>query len=84
MTTSAHPLWRPMSGCGPGCLPLPGRSPVVSMGRRLGRATALLATVGLGTGLAVLLPVLPARERQVALRGWARATARACGVRLAA
>ncbi|GIJ78216.1 1-acyl-sn-glycerol-3-phosphate acyltransferases [Micromonospora phaseoli] len=82
MTTPAHPLWRPMSGCGPACLPLPGRSPAVSVARQLGRAAALLAMVGLGVGLVPLLPVLPARERQVALRGWARATARACGVRL--
>ncbi|MDG4793764.1 lysophospholipid acyltransferase family protein [Micromonospora sp. WMMD1082] len=82
MTTLAHPLWRPSSGCGPGCLPRPGEAPVVPAVRQLGRAAGLLGMLGLGIGLAALLPVLPARERQVALRGWARATARACGVRL--
>ncbi|TCB97701.1 1-acyl-sn-glycerol-3-phosphate acyltransferase [Micromonospora zingiberis] len=82
MTTATHPLWRPSSGCGPGCLPLPGRSPAVPLARQLGRGVALLGMLGLGIGLAALLPVLPARERHAATRGWARATARACGVRL--
>ncbi len=82
MTTATHPLWRPTSGCGPDCLPLPGRSPDVPVARRLGRAVALLGMLGVGIGLAVLLAVLPAGERHALTRGWARATARACGVRL--
>ncbi|GIJ23254.1 lysophospholipid acyltransferase family protein [Micromonospora lutea] len=82
MTTLAHPLWRPSSGCGPDCLPRPGEGLAVPATRQLGRAAGLLGMLGLGIGLAVLLPVLPVRERQTALRGWARATARACGVRL--
>lgn len=82
MTTVTHPLWRPVSGCGPDCLPRPGHAPAVSRARQLGRAAALLGMSGLGIGLAVLLPVLPARERNLVTRGWARATARACGVRL--
>ncbi|WP_431883942.1 lysophospholipid acyltransferase family protein [Micromonospora gifhornensis] len=82
MSTAAHPLWRPVSGCGPDCLPLPGHAPTVPPARQLGRAVALLGMLGLGIGLAAVLPVLPARERHAATRGWARATARACGVRL--
>ncbi|MEV6814444.1 lysophospholipid acyltransferase family protein [Micromonospora sp. NPDC051296] len=82
MTTLAHPLWRPISGCGPDCLPLPGQSPAVPVARQVGRAAALLGMLGLGIGLAALLPLLPTEERHAATRGWARATARACGVRL--
>ncbi|RIV35919.1 lysophospholipid acyltransferase family protein [Micromonospora radicis] len=82
MSTRAHPLWRPSSGCGPDCLPRPGQSPAVPVSRQVGRAVALLGLLGLGIGLVVVLPVLPSRERQAATRGWARATARACGVRL--
>ncbi|MFF5218145.1 lysophospholipid acyltransferase family protein [Micromonospora sp. NPDC000442] len=77
-----NPLWRPSSGCGPDCLPGPGDAPAVSAVRQLGRAAGLLGMLGLGVGLAALLPALPTRERQAALRGWARSTARACGVRL--
>ncbi|MDO3702305.1 lysophospholipid acyltransferase family protein [Micromonospora sp. C28SCA-DRY-2] len=79
---SGHDLWRPASGCGPDCLPAPGRTPVVPAVRRAARLAALLGMLVLGTGLAVLLPLLPAAERRVALGGWARATARALGVRL--
>ncbi|GIJ34298.1 lysophospholipid acyltransferase family protein [Micromonospora sediminimaris] len=75
-------LWRPSSGCGPDCLPGPGDAPTISAVRQLGRAAGLLGLLGLGVGLAALLPALPTRERQAALRGWARSTARACGVRL--
>ncbi|MEV2238608.1 lysophospholipid acyltransferase family protein [Micromonospora sp. NPDC049891] len=75
-------VWRPSSGCGPHCLPGNGEAPAVPAVRQLGRAAGLLGMLGLGIGLAALLPVLPARERQAALRGWARSTARACGVRL--
>ncbi|NGM13776.1 1-acyl-sn-glycerol-3-phosphate acyltransferase [Verrucosispora sp. CWR15] len=76
------PLWRPSSGCGPACLPGPGEAPAIPVFRQLGRAAGLLGMLGLGIGLAALLPALPTRERQAALRGWARTTARACGVRL--
>ncbi|GAB3858922.1 hypothetical protein GCM10029963_59400 [Micromonospora andamanensis] len=75
-------LWRPISGCGPECLPGPGEAPTASAVRQLGRAAGLLGMLGLGVGLAAVLPILPTRERQAALRGWARATARVCGVRL--
>ncbi|MEG3636894.1 lysophospholipid acyltransferase family protein [Micromonospora palythoicola] len=76
------PLWRPSSGCGPACLPGPGEAPTIPVLRQLGRAAGLLGMLGLGIGLAALLPALPTQERQAALRGWARTTARACGVRL--
>ncbi|MFI7077992.1 lysophospholipid acyltransferase family protein [Micromonospora sp. NPDC049903] len=82
MTVLAHPLWRPGSACGPDCLPRADETPTVPVARRLLRATALLGMLGLGVGVAVLLPLLPAREWSALTPVWARATARACGVRL--
>ncbi|MEU2610357.1 lysophospholipid acyltransferase family protein [Micromonospora sp. NPDC007271] len=79
---TADGLWRPASGCGPWCLPAAG-GPAVSLPRRAGRLLAVLGMLLAGIGLAVVLPLLPARERRAALRGWARATLRALGVRLA-
>ncbi|MEU2663289.1 lysophospholipid acyltransferase family protein [Micromonospora sp. NBC_01740] len=75
-------LWLPASGCGPTCLPAAGEAPAVSPVRRAGRTLAVLGTLSAGTVLAVLLPVLPAGDRAAALRGWARWTLRAFGVRL--
>ncbi|MCM0678267.1 1-acyl-sn-glycerol-3-phosphate acyltransferase [Micromonospora phytophila] len=82
MSAAAYHLWRPVSGCGPACLPVPGEVPAVPTGRRLARLAAVLGMLVLGAGLAVLFPLLPVGERQAAVRGWARATTRAFGVRL--
>ncbi|MFF3857189.1 lysophospholipid acyltransferase family protein [Micromonospora sp. NPDC002575] len=82
--TTRHDLWRPVSGCDAGCLPGPGQTPAVPVARRLGRLVAVLVMLLAGAALAALLPVLPARERRAVLRGWARGTARAFGVRLVA
>ncbi|WP_432050469.1 lysophospholipid acyltransferase family protein [Verrucosispora sp. NA02020] len=82
MTALAHPLWRPDSTCGPECLSRTDDTHTVPVARRLLRATALLGMLGLGVGVAALLPLLPAREWAGLTSAWARATARACGVRL--
>ncbi|MEW2327350.1 lysophospholipid acyltransferase family protein [Micromonospora chersina] len=74
-------LWRPASGCGPGCLPAT-TAPDVSLPRRAGRLLGVLGMLLAGVGLAALLPLLPAGRRRAALRGWARWTLRALGVRL--
>jgi 1-acyl-sn-glycerol-3-phosphate acyltransferase len=74
-------LWRPTSGCGPDCLP-PLAAPDVSRLRRAGRLLGVLGMLLAGTGLAVLLPLLPAARGRAALRGWARWTLRTLGVRL--
>ncbi|WP_435871263.1 lysophospholipid acyltransferase family protein [Micromonospora tulbaghiae] len=74
-------LWRPASGCGPDCLPPPA-APDVSRLRRAGRLLGVLGMLVAGTGLAVLLPLLPATRGRAALRGWARWTLRTLGVRL--
>lgn len=79
---SAAPLWWPASGCGPACLPAAGEVPAVPVARRVGRLLAVLGMLSAGTVLAALLPVLPAAERAAAVRGWARGTLRALGVRL--
>ncbi|WP_422751275.1 lysophospholipid acyltransferase family protein [Micromonospora sp. WMMD1219] len=74
-------LWRPASGCGPDCLPPPA-APDVSRLRRAGRLLGVLGMLVAGTGLAVLLPLLPATRGRAALRGWALWTLRTLGVRL--
>ncbi|SCG57983.1 lysophospholipid acyltransferase family protein [Micromonospora inositola] len=74
-------LWRPASGCGPDCLPLVVE-PTVPALRRAGRLVGVLGMLVLGVGLAGLLAVLPAGERDAAVRGWARGTLRALGIRL--
>ncbi|WP_374225550.1 lysophospholipid acyltransferase family protein [Micromonospora sp. C31] len=56
----------------------------MSPARLLARLLAVLGMLAAGTGLAVLLPVLPAGARAAAIRGWARWTVRAFGVRLVA
>ncbi|MEH1168589.1 lysophospholipid acyltransferase family protein [Micromonospora sp. CPCC 205539] len=56
--------------------------PTVPVARRVLRLLAGAGMLLAGVGVAALLPVLPASERQAALRGWARGTARAFGVRL--
>ncbi|MEV6799930.1 lysophospholipid acyltransferase family protein [Micromonospora rifamycinica] len=75
-------LWRPTAGCGPACLP-GARRAQVSPARRAARLLGVLGMVLVGAGVVVLLPVLPAAERAAAVRGWARGTAGALGVRLA-
>ncbi|MEU7586143.1 lysophospholipid acyltransferase family protein [Micromonospora sp. NPDC049230] len=82
MTAVPHDLWRPSSGCGDDCLPADGEVPTVPVARRVLRLVAVTGMLLAGVGLVVLLPVLPTQERQAAVRGWARATARAFGVRL--
>ncbi|MEV4388962.1 lysophospholipid acyltransferase family protein [Micromonospora sp. NPDC049580] len=82
MTLGARDLWRPFSGCDDDCLPAAGEVPTVPVVRRVLRLVAASGMLLAGVGVAVLLPVLPARERQAVLRGWARGTVRAFGVRL--
>ncbi|MFD6568835.1 lysophospholipid acyltransferase family protein [Micromonospora profundi] len=82
MTAVPHDLWRPTSGCGEECLPAAGEVPTVPVARRVLRLVAATGMLLAGVGVVAVLPVLPARERQVLARGWARATARAFGVRL--
>ncbi|MFF5179393.1 lysophospholipid acyltransferase family protein [Micromonospora sp. NPDC000316] len=82
MTAVPRDLWRPSSGCGEQCLPAAGEVPTVPVARRVLRLVAATGMLLAGVGVAVVLPVLPARERQALLGGWARATVRAFGVRL--
>ncbi|MET7877294.1 lysophospholipid acyltransferase family protein [Micromonospora sp. DT68] len=82
MTAVPHDLWRPTSGCGEQCLPAAGEVPTVPVARRVLRLVSAAGMLLAGVGVAVVLPALPARERQALARGWARTTARAFGVRL--
>lgn len=78
---TAGELWRPASGCGQWCLPAEA-GPAVTTPRRAARLLGVLGMLLVGAGLAALLPALPAGGRRAALRGWARGTLRALGVRL--
>jgi 1-acyl-sn-glycerol-3-phosphate acyltransferase len=82
VTAVPHDLWRPSSGCDEECLPAAGEVPTVPVARRVLRLVAAVGMLLAGAGLVLLLPVLPAPKRQAAVRGWARGTARAFGVRL--
>ncbi|MEU8155791.1 lysophospholipid acyltransferase family protein [Micromonospora sp. NPDC048986] len=82
MTAVPRDLWRPSSGCDDDCLPAAGEVPTVPVARRVLRLVAALGMLLAGIPVVVLLPVLPTRERRVLVSGWARATARAFGVRL--
>ncbi|MGB2569754.1 lysophospholipid acyltransferase family protein [Micromonospora citrea] len=75
-------LWRPVSGCGPACLPGVGEVPAVPVPWRVVRLLGVLGMLLAGAGLVGLLPVLPAAGRATAVRRWARATARVLGLRL--
>ncbi|SCG53340.1 lysophospholipid acyltransferase family protein [Micromonospora coxensis] len=76
------PLWRPVSGCGPACLPGAGEVPTAPAPWRVARLLGVLGMLLAGAVLAGLLPVLPAAGRAAATRRWARGTARVLGVRL--
>ncbi|MEU8420355.1 lysophospholipid acyltransferase family protein [Micromonospora sp. NPDC048835] len=82
MTTVPRDLWRPASGCDDDCLPAADEVPTVPVARRVLRLVAALGMLLAGIVVALLVPVLPGRERQALVSGWARATARAFGVRL--
>ncbi|WP_433312607.1 lysophospholipid acyltransferase family protein [Micromonospora sp. CA-269861] len=82
MTAVPRDLWRPSSGCDDDCLPAAGEVPTVPVARRVLRLVAALGMLLAGIAVVLLLPVLPIRERQALVSGWARATARAFGVRL--
>ncbi|MGC4760898.1 lysophospholipid acyltransferase family protein [Micromonospora trifolii] len=82
MTAAPRDLWRPSSGCDDDCLPAAGEVPTVPVARRVLRLVAALSMLLAGIPVVLLLPVLPSRERQGLVSGWARATARAFGVRL--
>ncbi|MEU8255286.1 lysophospholipid acyltransferase family protein [Micromonospora inaquosa] len=82
MTAAPRDLWRPASGCDDQCLPTAGEVPRVPAARRVLRLVAALGMLLAGIPVALLVPVLPTRERQALLSGWARATLRAFGVRL--
>ncbi|MEV6368317.1 lysophospholipid acyltransferase family protein [Micromonospora musae] len=82
MTAVPFDLWRPTSGCDDECLPVPGETPTVPVLRQVARLLAGVGMLLLGAGVAAVLPVLPTRDGQAAVRAWARGTARAFGVRL--
>jgi 1-acyl-sn-glycerol-3-phosphate acyltransferase len=72
--------YAPTTGCGPGCLP---RSvPRVAWPVRAARVGGVVATVVAGVPLALAMPLLTARGRARAVRGWFRVLLRATGTRL--
>ncbi|GAB3276523.1 lysophospholipid acyltransferase family protein [Parasphingorhabdus pacifica] len=70
--------WMPTSPCGPGCVQ---RVPTVGAHRVVLRLSRAVCVLLLGTGLALVLAVLPADLRRRLVRGWYRALLRAFDVR---
>jgi hypothetical protein len=60
----------PASGCGPGCVPRLAHR--VATPVRVARVAGVVATVAAGVPVALALPVLTARARKRAVRGWFR------------
>jgi 1-acyl-sn-glycerol-3-phosphate acyltransferase len=74
--------WRPVSPCGPECLPPPSaRSRCWSL-VVVARLVALGAVVLGGVGLAAVLPLLPGSVRERSVRRWFAAVLAVLGVRL--
>jgi 1-acyl-sn-glycerol-3-phosphate acyltransferase len=77
MTTA---VWTPVSSCGAHCLrdsATPAAGPLL----RAGRLTVLVLVLAYAALLTPLLPLLPRRWRAVVVRGCARNTLRALGIR---
>ncbi|MEH1012884.1 lysophospholipid acyltransferase family protein [Micromonospora sp. CPCC 206060] len=73
-------LWRPVSTCGPACLPA-ATGGGVPLRRQVARLVALLGVLAGGVALLAVLPVLTRRARRAAGRRWARTALAALGVR---
>ncbi|TML23381.1 MAG: 1-acyl-sn-glycerol-3-phosphate acyltransferase [Actinobacteria bacterium] len=72
--------WTPMSGCGAHCLS-GDQAPGVGLAVRVGRLVALLVVVLGAAVVSPVLPLLPYRWRARMVRGCARNTLRALGIR---
>ncbi|GDY31882.1 lysophospholipid acyltransferase family protein [Gandjariella thermophila] len=78
-TAGTH-SWMPVSPCGDGCVA--GVPLDAGLGRRVFRLAALAAALLAGLLIGLVVPVLPGRARQAAVRGWFGAILRATGARL--
>ncbi|GLZ46211.1 hypothetical protein Acsp06_23960 [Actinomycetospora sp. NBRC 106375] len=78
--------WSPTSPCDPGCLPLPvsrrGAARAVAAVRLTVRAAALVAVLGAGLAVAVVVPVLGSAATGRVQGVWTAAVLRAAGVRV--
>ncbi|HZA19133.1 MAG TPA: lysophospholipid acyltransferase family protein [Pseudonocardiaceae bacterium] len=74
--------WRPVSPCGPGCLPRPSPRPRYWTLVVVARLVALFAVVLAGVGLAAVLPLLSGSVRELSMRRWFAAVLAVLGVRL--
>ncbi|MBO4209913.1 lysophospholipid acyltransferase family protein [Micromonospora echinofusca] len=73
-------LWRPVSSCGPACLPT-ATGTGVPRRRQVSRLVALLGVLAGGVALLAVLPVLTRQARGATGRRWARTALAALGVR---
>ena len=74
--------YAPRSGCGRGCLPRPGTTPLAAWPVRIVRLVALVVVLLGGIGVAVVTPLLSRPARSSVKRLWFRGILRASGVRL--
>src|SRR2546430_15730749 len=73
-------VWTPMSGCGAHCL-RGDEAPAVGLAARAGRLAGLVLVMLGAAVVSPVLPLLPYRWRAWIVRGCARNTLRAVGVR---
>src|SRR5262249_10216596 len=73
-------VWTPVSSCGAHCLRDSG-APAAGPLLRAGRLAALVLVLAYAALLTPLLPLLPTRWRAAVVRGCARNTLRALGIR---
>jgi 1-acyl-sn-glycerol-3-phosphate acyltransferase len=82
VTEADDDIWQPRSGCGAQCIADDEPGPTVGMPLRVGRTAALAAVMLFAATALPVLPLLTARRRAVAVRGFARGVLRSLGIRL--
>ena len=82
MTEVDDDIWQPRSGCGAQCVADDEPGPTVGLPLRVGRMAALVAVMLAAAAALPVLPLLTARRRALAVRGFSRGVLRSLGIRL--
>jgi 1-acyl-sn-glycerol-3-phosphate acyltransferase len=81
-TETDDDMWQPRSGCGARCIADDEPGATVGLPLRVGRMAALVAVMLAAAAALPVLPLLTARRRAMAVRGFSRGVLRSLGVRL--